>query len=411
MSRKNRNICLIILFTVIIVYKIDLSQALENYNGYGGYVIGDHRLIGLAGAYLAKSNDFNAINYNPAGLVFAPSVATAGVARGKVDNTPTDYDRNGSKDSFPLSYWFGGIVGRTFRQNSCVNIALGLVYNTPYTAEQDFSGKALPTTTLERYNLRLAVNAFVIPVALQITPNLSLGLNCNIYSTEESIAMKFPVYYPGTTNILEYVDIDDAQRVSGTGIDLGLLYKPSESWSFGAVFKPGEKFCFEEKIFRGKLTGADTGIRWYRNVTVPKRGGMGIFYQYRPNCGIEVDTNYIGNQKESVLVGSGLVGGIENYTFKDKGVWDLGMRGLHMYKGVWDFHLGGNYLWKPKKNFTVDWRLGTYFEPSRVTLLESRWHYTGGFQVSFARIMLGFGIDSAQDYTNMVSVVGLLFRK
>lgn len=371
--------------------------ALENFNGYGGYVIGDHRIIGQAGAYLAKSNDLNAVNYNPAGLIFSTAILDAGIGQSKIDNSQTDFDNNGSKDSFPLNYWFGGIIGRTHRENSCQNIALGLVYNTPYAAEQDFGGKILSTTILEAYDLKLAINSFTIPVAFQLSPKVAIGANINNYSVEENIRLKFPVYFPGTNTVFDQVDIDDEQEISGTSVDLGILYKPTDKLSLGAVYKPEITFNFEEKRFFGQITRQDTGIQWYRSVSLPKRAGIGVNYEFSQNCAISLDTNYIGKQDNTVLVGSGLVSGMENYEFKDKGVYDL--------------HLGGNYLWNIKRGLQIDWRAGTYYEPSRVKKLDSRWHYTSGLQINWLYFMFGFGYDKAVDYKNLVTVVALMIRR
>ncbi len=373
--------------------------ALGNYNGYGGYVIGDQRLVGLAGAYLGKSNDLNAVHYNPAGLVFSPDVLNIGLARSRVNNSPTDFDQNGTKDSFPLSYYFAGIVGRTHRAGTCYNIALGMVYDQPYAAEQNFDGKALSTTTLEKYDLRLAVNSFSIPVSLQISNNMAIGININTLNVEESIRMKYPVNFQGRK--VADVDIDDEQEVSATNIDIGVLYRYNEKLSLGAVYKPKITFSFQERSFltTDLRTGlpADTGIRWYRNVTIPMRTGIGLNYEYTKGSAIGVDTNYIGKQDNTVLVGSALVTGMENYEFKEAGVYDL--------------HLGGNYLWQINRNLQVDWRAGTYYEPSRVKKLDSRWHYTGGLQINWLYFMVGFGYDKAADFKNLVSVVAVMIRR
>lgn len=371
--------------------------ALDNYNGFGGYVIGDHRIIGQAGAYLAKSNDLNAVNYNPAGLIFSPVAVDIGIGQSKIDNSQTDFDHNGSKDSFPLNYWFSGIIGRTHRAGSSRNIALGLVYNTPYAAEQNFDGKALSTTTLEKYDLKLAINSFTIPVAFQLSSKLAVGANINNYSVNENIRLKFPVYFPGTNTIFDRVDVDDEQEVSGTSVDLGLLYKPTGKWSLGAVFKPEITFNFEEKKFFGQVTQQDTGIQWYRSVILPKRAGIGANYEFSPKCAVSLDTNYIARQDNTVLVGSELVAGIEKYEFKDKGVYDL--------------HAGGNYLWNISQDLQINWRAGTYYEPARVKKLASRWHYTGGLQINWLYFMVGFGYDKATDYKNMVTVAALVIRR
>ncbi|MDD5258970.1 MAG: hypothetical protein PHD29_03295 [bacterium] len=388
---------ILLLFSYLLLPAAGL--ALGNYNGYGGYVIGDHRLVGLAGAYLGKSNDLNAVHYNPAGLVFSPDVLNVGLAQSRLDNSQTDFDQNGSKDSFPLSYYFAGIVGRTHRLGTCYNIAVGLVYDQPYAAEQNFDGKALSTTTLEKYDLRLAVTSFSFPVSLQISNNIAIGININTLNVEESIRMKYPVNFQG--NKVADIDIDDEQEVSATNVDLGILYKYNEKLSLGFVYKPKITFSFQERSFlvTDLRTGlpVDTGIKWYRNVTIPMCTGIGLNYEYAKDSSIGLDTNYIGKQNNTVLVGSGLVSGMENYEFKDAGVYDL--------------HLGGNYLWHIHRNLQVDWRAGTYYEPSRVKKLDSRWHYTGGLQINWLYFMVGFGYDKAVDFQNMVSIVALIIRR
>jgi long-subunit fatty acid transport protein len=399
MTYMKRKLLITILWLALISLLASNALALENYNGYGGYVIGDQRLVGLAGAYLGKSNDLNAVHYNPAGLIFSSSILDAGLARSQLDNSQTDFDQNGTKDSFPLSYFFGGIVSRTHRVNSCYNIALGLVYDQPYAAEQNFDGKALTTTTLEKYDLRLAISSFSIPVSLQVSNTLAIGININTSSAEEYIRMKYPVNYLGST--IAVVDIDDEQEVSATTIDLGILYKYNERLSIGAVYKPKTVFSFEERAFltRDLRTGldADTGIKWYRNVTLPMRVGVGLNYEYATASNIGIDSNYIGQQDNTVLVGSGLVLGMENYEFKEQGVYDL--------------HLGGNYLWNINHNLQLDWRAGTYYEPSRIRKLASRWHYTGGVQINWLYFMVGLGYDKAVDFNNLVTIVALVIRR
>lgn len=412
--RKQMKNWILLLFLSLFINHSSL-WALDNYNGYGGYVIGDHRLIGLAGAYLGKSNDLNAAHYNPAGLVFSPAVLDAGLAKSKLDNAQTDFDQNGTKDSFPLSYSFAGIIGRTHRTSSFFNIALGVVYDVPYLAEQNFGGLVSPdssisgytnirrpATTLEKYQLKMELTSFSIPISLQVASNLALGASINVYSIAESIRMKYPldVYYtsnPSNIIHLDDVDIDDKQEVSGTAIDFGVLYKNSERLSYGAVFKPKKIFNFEEKQFVTTITKTDTGIKWYRNVSLPLRLGIGVNYEYAQESNIGLDTNYIDGQDTTVLVGSGLVSGMENYEFKDKGVYDL--------------HLGGNYLWSINQDLQTNWRAGTYYEPSRVKKLDSRWHYTGGLQINWWYLMIGFGYDKATDYRNMVTVVALMIRR
>lgn len=394
MNKRNKIIYGVILFTAVIVGRIDLSNALENYNGYGGYVIGDQRIVGLAGAYLAKSNDLNAVNYNPAGLIFSPAAMDIGIGTSQINNSPTDFDQNGTKDSFPLNYWFSGVIGRTHRQNPNINIAVGLVYNTPYAAHQNFDGKVLPTTTIEKYDLQLAVNSFTIPVALQLNQKIAIGVNCNVYNVEESIKMKYPLYYMGM--IIDWVDIDDEQEVSATLLDWGIILKPTNKLSLGGIFKPKKTFSLEEKKIYTKTYKADTQINWYRGVTLPLRAGLGANYQFTPSCGLALDTNYIAKQDNTVLVGSNLVSGVETYEFKDKGVWDV--------------HLGGNYLWTISNTFKIDWRAGTYFEPSRVKKLDNRWHYTGGLQLNLWKLVFGLGYDTAKDYKNLVTVVAVVLK-
>jgi hypothetical protein len=130
---------------------------------------------------------------------------------------------------------------------------------------------------------------------------------------------------------------------------------------------------------------------------LPRRAGIGANYELSSNIAISLDANYIGKQDNTVLVGSGLVAGMENYEFKDKGVYDL--------------HLGGNYFWQISQDLQTDWRAGTYYEPSRVKKLDSRWHYTGGLQINWLYFMFGFGYDKAIDYQNMVTVVALVIRR
>jgi long-subunit fatty acid transport protein len=383
---------IILPFLVLLVFISAVVDcfALSAYNGYGGYSVGDTRIIGMGGAYIGVSEDINGILYNPAGLVYSQKQLDLKVTRNKINNFQTDLNGDTKNEGFPLEYWYAGILARIISPVGNNNIALGMAYAVPYRAAIDFDNNltvsGIPLHVI--MNMDLNVSTYSFPLAVELGPRFSLGAVLNLYTAEEIFKTRYlNLYY------------DYSQRVSKTSVDFGAMYWLSDKLTVGAVFKPAVTFPFDESM--NYQLASDGSIRWFRSVKLPMRAGLGLSYRVNGNISINADSNYIEGQKDSELVGSTLLAGSTantqflKYAMKEKSVTDV--------------HLGGNYTCRINDWLTFDFRGGGYFEPSRIEGVENRLHYTGGIQVYLWRLYTGLGYDGADDFENFSVIFGYVF--
>ncbi len=363
------------------------SYALQRYNGYGGFSVGDTGIVSMGGAYLATSNDINAVMFNPAGIVFSEKKIDFGLTRQDVTNSQTDTNNDGVNDSFPLKYWYGGIIGKICKEDSTGKLAFGFVYSTPYEAVLDFEGN-LDISGINTYidlYLDIAVNMISFPFAYQIMPNTSVGINAKVFSVEEIFQINYS--YLSLSRSYDY-----KQKVSGVSVDFGLMHRPNNDFSIGLVVKPGKKFDFDETMNDNLDNGA---VQWFRDVELPLSLGLGLAYHVTENLKLACDSNYISGQDDSVLIGSGLITGFREYTLKKN--------------YVVDFHFGADYRIPVSSWFGFNIRLGAYHEPSRVIGLDSRVHYTGGMEMRLSRLVFGVAMDKADDFENLSMTYSFVF--
>ncbi len=370
-------------FLILLIHLLLVSPcfALDSYNGYGGYTVGDTRIIGMGGAYIGVSDDINGILYNPAGIVYSERSFDGKFTRNRIDNYQTDLTNDGKKDGFPLEYWYAGAVIRSIKPEG--NFAFGVAYAVPYRAVIDFDDSVTVASLTFNVDMLLDMNisTFSFPLAVQLFPKLSLGAVLNLYTVEEIFQCKYLA-----------VSYDYNQRISKPSVDFGIMYWLTNKLTFGAIFKPSVVFDFDETMNEELDNNA---IEWFRDVNLPERLGAGFSYRISDKMSINADVNQIKGQKDSCIIGSDLAFGFNEYKIKED--------------DVLDYHLGGNYYYRINDWCKMDFRAGGYFEPSRVEGLDDRIHYTGGVEVYLWSLYAGVGYDWAEDFSNLSMIFGWVF--
>lgn len=344
----------------------------SSYNGYGGYTVGDTRIVSMGGASLAVSEDINGVIFNPAGIVnksFGYGLSFSGVY-----NYPTDLNNDGKKDGIPLEYWYLGLV---FSLGKKSNFFSGIVFTGPYEAVVD-----IDNPQQDKLYLGLKIKSISIPIARKLSEKSAIGVVFNFFDVREEFQY---VSYSGFAEPLEYY-----QKTDNGSIDLGWLYCFNEKWTLGAVVKPSVKFDFDETM-NEKLY--DNYFKWFRDVVIPMRLGVGVAYRPSSRIIIVADTNYIGGQKDSVLIGSNLIPDLREYKMRRK--------------GRVDFHLGSEIRFPVKRSLEFKMRFGCYYEPSRIDGVAKRFHKTFGGELQIWRIILGTGVDIASDFGNLSTQIGV----
>lgn len=203
----------------------------------GGFQLSDQsaRGSGMAGARMAVTGDPTSVHFNPAALGFLtgthfsfgstiviPELRFNGVAP---DNSET---RMQAQVLFPpnvsLTHTFGSSWG------------LGVAFHIPYAAKtewnQDWVGRRLVTKS----DLRIAM---ITPsLGIRISDDLSIGVGVNLSIPKILYEQRIPVAVPGVpTPFPDGFSTHEASGSVSAGFLIGILYRPTERWSFGASYR------------------------------------------------------------------------------------------------------------------------------------------------------------------------------
>ena len=314
----------------------------------GGFQLNEHgaKAMGMGGAFTAVANDASAIYWNGAGLtqlwgtnfilgstLIAPSSTFRGVAP-----QITEY-KTEDQNFFPVHFFASQRINNDF--------AVGLGFTTPFGLgtkwDDDWTGKYLALNT--------QVMVFTIsPVlAYQITSELSVSAAfvysfANVEITRKNSQAPFQgdafVKLKGNDN-------------AAFGYNLGLMYKPIETLSFGISFHSQIKYDFKGTA---ESTGAEQLASQLPNgditasLKTPMNLAIGVAYQILPEFKISADFQYVGWSSYDTL----------SVDFKDPQYTDIASPRL--YDDSYIVRLGSEV--KLNKQFNV--LAGIYFDKSPV---------------------------------------------
>lgn len=260
----------------------------------GGFQLNEHgaKALGMGGAFTAVANDASAIYWNGAGLtqiwgtnivlgstLIAPTSSFRGVAP-----QITEYN---AKDLvfFPVHLFASHRINNDF--------AVGLGFTVPFGLgtewASDWVGKYLA--------LKTHLNVFTISpvIAYQISDGLSVSAAFVYSFANVEITRKNP-QTPFVGDAFIQLKGDDN---SAFGYNLGLMYKPIETLSFGVSFHSQIKYDFkgtatstgaQQLIDAGQLPEGDITA----NLTTPINLAFGVAYDLIPDLKLSADFQYVG---------------------------------------------------------------------------------------------------------------------
>lgn len=258
----------------------------------GGFQLNEHgaKAMALGGAFTAVANDPSAIYWNGAGLtqiwgtnfiLGSTLIAPASSFRGVIPQV-TEY-KTEAQQFFPVHFFASQRINNDF--------AVGLGFTTPFGLgtkwDDDWVGKYLALNT------NLMVFTISPVLAYQITDGLSISA-AFVYSFANVEITKKNSQAPFEGDAFIKLKGNDN---SAFGYNLGLLYKPINTLSFGVSFHSQIKYDFKgtaestgAELLSDQLPKGDITAK----LTTPMNLAFGIAYEIMPEFKVSADFQYIG---------------------------------------------------------------------------------------------------------------------
>jgi long-chain fatty acid transport protein len=270
------------------------------------------RSLGMGGAFIARADDATAAFANPAGLttLSRSEVSVEGRSwaythrftdRGRLLGAPTGIgvdtlaglrDGTAKNTTNGLSFFSFVYPGRSWTlalyRHELANFSASFATQGAFTAG---SQRLNPT----RNSLRLGVTSLGLAAGLRLTDSLSLGAGISRSSLAlDSLTQRYfvatfcPPSYADALVSLSQIQHGDASRVA---FNLGLTWKATGSWQFGAAFRQGPSFDFSARTHGpAGFPQLDTGNR---RATFSVPGVLGVGASYQPTDVATVSLDYL----------------------------------------------------------------------------------------------------------------------
>lgn len=259
------------------------------------------RSLGMAGAFLGRADDATAAYTNPAGLtqLVQPEVSAEGrhisygadyAAGGTFSSSPFDIsnvDYDTAEDEVNgLAYfsvvWPHDRWSLAFYRHELVKYEVGYTFSRDLSAT-DIDSVILPYTTA----IDLDVTNYGLSGAFKVSDAFSIGASI-IYSDFEldSFANRFDATVPFTST--QHGDDDDI------AFNVGALFKFSDRFSMGVVYRDGPEFDMEAGLFANEDPDTQaTGFPRSTDFSAPDIFGVGLAFQPADAWIVTFDVNRV----------------------------------------------------------------------------------------------------------------------
>lgn len=235
------------------------------------------RPLSMGGAFLGLADDSTAAEFNPAGMrvLRRPEVAL------QVTHTFDERD-----EYLPLSSLDNGVRGEDRNEWSTPSFfsyvhpgqkytwAITQLTNIDFIHEYQDAMTGPDETRILKSHTEATNNAFGLTIATDLCPRLHLGLTLRmnrfdyLYEEKQFVQSEF-ANQAGVTGFREFTDWSPS-------VNLGVLWRASQKWSFGSVYKSGQ--VVETSDFKTSL---------------PQTFGIGTAYHPNDRIRLLADVDYI----------------------------------------------------------------------------------------------------------------------
>lgn len=361
------------------------------------------RALGMGGAFIAIADDATAASWNPGGLtqlerpelslVYSFKSNTEDFAssshRGlNFDNTVDYSEINYASFVYPIPRTIGG-------RNLVVSLNLLKQYD--FDRDLDFrftdvgpaAGGVVNLGARYEYRQSGGLRSLSPAFGFEITDKLSMGVVWNIYDqdilpdnewkTRNNIRQRTFFNSTPLPFIVSRID-EDYKDFDGHNFTLGLLYKPNERWSVGAVYHTKWSADVTYKQSTRFMNGGFVGrIRNERNqeYTFPSAFGIGAAYRF-PNdkLTLSFDVTRRDWDQFEVLDPENPI----RASRRTSGVTGLN-KNISKIDPTYTVRFGGEYVFiddsKPKQNILPSLRAGVFYDPEPSGGRKDVWYGVG----------------------------------
>ena len=248
------------------------------------------RAMGMGGAFIAIADDATAASWNPAGLVQLkrPEMSVVGsFVHRKETFTTTDETQEHANASITLkelNYLSTVYPFSLWNRNMVVSLNYQRLYD--YAAEHEITDSYFLLTVAHESEGCLA--PIGLAYSIQITPQLKWGITVNVWDD-----------FAGSNELKErtsmhgYYELDGVTTVKfeGVNFNMGLLWQPSEQFSFGAVFKSPFTADLEEETtsYMMGVKVETESFRTEKKLDMPSSFGFGMSYKFQDTFKVSLD--------------------------------------------------------------------------------------------------------------------------
>jgi len=324
LSRSRRHICLALCLFSVLALQVG-AQELE-ISVSPSPVGSGARAAGMADAFVAIADDATAASWNPAGLVQLerPEVSIVGSFNAAEDefsaflhdevhakHSDDNYDLNYFSIAYPVPFL---VLGR----NACVALNYQRKYDFSrsfdleyYTAFATSRGTPLTMAYHMDFEQEGGLSALTPAFAIELTHRLSLGLSLNLWhssflsdnSWEQDIATDVVSIFGPTVSFSHSDTHEEYSDFSGENLTAGLLWTPTDKWSFGARYDSAftGEVDYERMTLRMDSTVPSTVMPWgwstlggdaakeTRHVRFPDSMALGIARRFNDRLTLSLD--------------------------------------------------------------------------------------------------------------------------
>ncbi len=339
------------------------------------------RALGMGGAFIAIADDATAASWNPGGLTQLERPEISAVYAWKSFREDYDagarleLDRAGEVDFSSLNYL--SVVYPFQRTIAGRNVVISLNYQRKFDFDRamDLTYHDMDAATQFSTQGRLhyeqsgSLAALSPALAFEVTDQLSLGMAVNIWDESLLGQNEWSEYtradtwtkVGGTLLASRFEQLKRYENFDGMNYTFGVLYKPAERWSIGAVYHTA--FAADVDYTEVQRQPRVQVNKEKRRIEMPSAWGLGVAYRF-PNDKLTLSLDVTRRQWDQyVEVQRGLFGQAQRIS---------PITGLEKWRSPHDstytVRLGAEYVFfdpkQPLKNYLPSLRAGVFYDPA-----------------------------------------------
>jgi long-subunit fatty acid transport protein len=369
--------CILHLDFACIGYSQQFSTYLEVNSSFNPVGSGA-RALGMGGAFIAVADDATAASWNPGGLIQLekPEISMVGgyVKRSENNTFGMNPEASGTQsvDDTDLNYLSVAYPFKVANHNMILSLNYQRLYdfNRSWSFNLDRHNPLSTSPVTLEYEQKGALYALGLAYSAEITPRFSAGFTLNYWGDfihknewQQTFHEKENRTTPGGFPGISKVDRTDTYGFSGWNANLGFLWKMTEHWTLGGVFKTPFTADIDHQLSGDKSVTYPTfptanthiikDIRISDKLRMPMSYGLGLAYRFSDRLTLSGDL-YRTHWEDFIYED---YNGIKTSPIngKPEGYFDIA--------NTTCIRLGGEYL-IIGTNFVVPLRAGIFYDPA-----------------------------------------------